>query len=931
VTVLLGADDLERRRSALSPAVRALAASLAADLDRVISHGFVIPPEKAKLTRRGGRCEVDGVLLEFDPFSPRSHRCPSCGRVFDDETHYRWWVMGYQLWLAERTLHAAALYAVGGEERHRAFATSVLNGYADSYLDYPNRDNVLGPTRVFFSTYLESIWLLQLIVALDLLEACDSSASTELRALGQRVRERIVEPSRELIRGYDEGLSNRQVWNNAALLAASRALGTHLDRDALTGRSGLRAHLAQGLLSDGTWYEGENYHLFAHRGLWYAVTIAEAAGETLDVALRARYDEAFATPFITALPDYTFPSRRDSQYRVSLRQWRFAELAELGLVRVGVDDRLTGALATLYDGTAPAGDTGRWRSTAEAERNGPAARLTRHDLGWRSLLFALPSLPPLEKPVPRSALMAGQGLAILRRDSGRLYAALDYGHSGAGHGHPDRLNLVLVHGDTRWLDDVGTGSYVDPSLHWYRSTLAHNAPLIDGRSQERVHGTLLAYEDRGAAGWVRASAHDVAPGVRIERTVVAMPDYLIDEVTWAADRDVTLDLPLHVDGELVGAGGWSSATPAGGSAAEDGFTYLRDTEVARGDGDVRLTARLGDRGATVRVFVDAPHEWWRATCLGPPGEGPRRFHFVRATGRRGAIASIWDLGGAVANALRADAVMTLDLADGSRHEHRGDADGWHIALTTGASRSTIDLGGRVSVASAKRAGHEPRRAAPHLIRRRAVSPTPGAMTAGAALSFELDEGNYRRSELSWRDAGAPTATVGFGAADDRLMLSVNVRKRDVYFAPRCEWNPLDNEHPDTNSDGVQLHFIVPEPRAAQTAGAAPAEHSWLLVPEEGGSEVRVSQKSSVDPKPRIRAAWLPTNNGYAIHAHLSLRALGIVPGTPFLVDVIVNDMSPDRERRRGQLVLGDASNDFVYLRGDRHDADRHLAFMIVDD
>ena len=203
---------------------------------------------------------------------------------------------------------------------------------------------------------------------------------------------------------------------------------------------------------------------------------------------------------------------------MSLRQWRFAELAELGVVRQPDDDRLTGALATLYDGTVPRGDTGRSRSTAEAERNTPAVGLDRADLGWRSLLFASPNCLRFLHSRPRSALLAEQGYAILRRDGGSLYAALDYGHSGAGHGHPDRLNVVLVHGDDRWLDDVGTGSYVDPSLHWYRSTLAHNAPLVDGRSQERVHGALIAYDDRGDAGWVRAEADGVAPGVTFERT-----------------------------------------------------------------------------------------------------------------------------------------------------------------------------------------------------------------------------------------------------------------------------------------------------------------------------------------------------------------------------------------------------------------------------
>jgi hypothetical protein len=35
------------------------------------------------------------------------------------------------------------------------------------------------------------------------------------------------------------------------------------------------------------------------------------------------------------------------------------------------------------------------------------------------------------------------------------------------------------------------------------------------------------------------------------------------------------------------------------------------------------------------------------------------------------------------------------------------------------------------------------------------------------------------------------------------------------------------------------------------------------------------------------------------------------------LDVLVNEMSGDRQRRRGQLVLSGASGDRVYLRGDR--------------
>ena len=917
MTVLLNGADLAARRRAASGGLRGLAKSLAQDLEPLLAAPLFVPPEKARMTRRGGRCENDGTMLDFDPWSPRAHRCPRCGSVFDDETHYRWWIMWYQLWLAERAVHAATLFALSGQRRHAELASAILAAYTERYLAYPNKDNVLGPTRVFFSTYLESIWLLQLVVALDVLEATEGTP----RGLGGDVRDRLVEPSAALIAGYDEGLSNRQVWNNAALLAASRLLHGRVDDAPLHGPSGLVRHLTSGLLGDGTWYEGENYHLFAHRGLWYGVTIAATAGVRLDAPLVERFDEAFATPFVTALPDYTFPSRRDSQYRVSLRQWRFAELAELGLVRRPGDERLCGALATLYDGTVPHGDTGRSRSTAEAERNTPAVGLDRADLGWRSLLFAMSELPALASSTPRSALLADQGYAILRREGGRLYTALDYGHSGAGHGHPDRLNFVLVHGSDRWLDDVGTSSYVDPSLHWYRSTLAHNAPLVDGRSQERVHGTLVAYEDRGDAGWVRASVDGVAPGISFDRAIVAMADYVIDELTWDADYDAQVDLPFHVDGELLGVGAWIAADPHGGSGVEDGFGFLADTETAAGAVDVRLRARLGASSAVASIITDGPSAWWRATALGAPGSGKTRFHFVRMRGARGRVLSVWDVHGAVESIARLERGVAVQLRDGSRHEHaRGDRS-WHVTIGGSGATTTVSLGGARSHATTP---------APRAVADRAPLPIPrarGGELTMAPLALDLSEPQYRRSEMTWADAGKPRATVSLWAEADELMVVVDVEKRDVYFAPAVEHNSLDNEHPDTNSDGVQLHVLV---RDASPSGRAPREINWLLVPEPDGDRVRVNARAVRGNAPPLRASWRRTTQGYSVRINVSLTALGAEASQTLKLGVVVNDMTSDRERRRGQLVLGGRSGEFVYLRGDRLPAEDLLDFRIAD-
>ena len=951
MTLLLDAQTMVERRALAAGALAPLAASLHADLAPLLAMPEpFIPEEKARLTRAGGRCPTHGVPLDFDPWSPRAHRCPICDTTYDSEEHYRWWVMGYQLWLAERAVHAATLHALTGDAECGALATGILRRYTELYLAYPNADNVLGPTRPFFSTYLESIWLLQLAVALDMLESSGGEGT-----LGGRVRERILAPSARLIASFDEGRSNRQVWNNAAMSAAGVLLGdaSLLDR-ALYSASGLVAHAQEGLLADGTWYEGENYHLFAHRGLWCATAIAEAQGWTPPEETARRIAEGFAAPFVTALPDFTFPSRRDSQYKVSLRQWRIAESCELGVARDD-DPRLRAALSELYRDDVPAGDTGRARSTAEAERNFPAACLTRASLGWKSLLFARGELPPLAGRLPASALLEGQGFALLRRDRARVYIALDYGESGGGHGHPDRLNLWLVAGPGRVLEDVGTGSYVDPSLHWYRSTLAHNAPLVDGRSQWRVSGDLVAWDERGWAGWVSAAA-TIAPGVRVTRSVVAMPGYLLDELCWEGDRVVTVDLPWHVDAGMVGDEEFRPASLGGGGAFEDGFPYVDAAENRPGLSLASLAADVG--GVHVRAWVAtrAPHEWWRCVAPGPPGEGRRRFVMLRARERAGCVRSVWawspDVERADFDASRVEVRMTGD----ERHEHTRDGADWRVTLATRSALSSITLEARPqatieegTVPSVEEAleGVAPNDmpVPPSSIRvpvlpsitndlgdvvRRAEFGAHDAGDAGVAssdarrpLAFSLARDHYRRSEESWEGAGRPQALVALVADRTRLIIEVAVRKEALAFAPARGDNPLDNEHPDINSDGVQLYLGAPQ--------GGGRYYSWILVPETASDGVRVTPRTAFGTSLPLEARWRETTGGYLLRCTIPRSALGDGRDADFSLDLIVNETTPARERRRGQLVLSGGHDESIYLRGDRQEAARALAFHIDDD
>ncbi len=147
MSVLIDHEGLEKRRRAAAGPLKPLAESLASDLEPLLGRDLYFPPDKALLSRAGGRCEVDGTMLEFDPFSLHEHRCPRCGRVYTGELHDRFWNYWYQLWLAERAVHGAVLSSVGFGDRYAVLARDILAGYCDRYLRYPNVDNVLGPTR----------------------------------------------------------------------------------------------------------------------------------------------------------------------------------------------------------------------------------------------------------------------------------------------------------------------------------------------------------------------------------------------------------------------------------------------------------------------------------------------------------------------------------------------------------------------------------------------------------------------------------------------------------------------------------------------------------------------------------------------------------------------------------------------------------------
>ena len=924
---MVTAEELAARRQVVSgsPDLQALVSYLRQCARPVLERMPPIPEHKALLSTDGGVCPDDGTALTFDPWSPAEHRCPRCGKTWRGERHDRHWARYQHLWLAERAAHLAALAAIGGADDAPAAARArdILTAYPERYWRYPNRDNVLGPSRLFFSTYLESLWVCNYVAAAVLLRGAGRLDDAAARGVNQ-----VAEEAATLIGDYDEAFSNRQTWNNAALAAVAVWFeDEELAQRVIEGPTGLLAHLMRGYGRDGMWYEGENYHLFALRGLLTGAGWARLAGVDFgaDPRVAERLAAALRAPALSALPDFTFPARKDARFGVSLAQPAFVEVWEIGLARLGMRDagsemRDVGAwLRALYSAPpAPQELLESYLHDAPIDRiPHPASRIS---LSWWSLLEMLPELPPTEQPWSApSVLLESQGLAVLRADD--RYVSLECGPHGGGHGHPDRLHLTVHAGGVHWLADPGTGSYVARELFWYRSTLAHNAPRLDDESQPPGDAVCECFDEQEGWGWVRGRYGNLS------RVVVVGPEYVVDVLELTGRDEHVVELPWHLAGrgDVDTKGRWVT-----GELADEFVTrvelFVRDQG---GTGPIVIAHVASSARLTAHTVFDG--ELLRAEGPGLPGRGARApFYVLRAggLGRNARIVTVVEphTADAQVRAVRAsgDSVEVETAAGIDRHRFAGAE--WSIEQGDGVPRvlrgareiqppftPLLELDPPVPVvAPAFRVG-----AAPPL------DGTLDGFDVAEPLQLGLED-QYRRSEDVYPGPDDFSA-LAYAAWDEAaLYLAVEVTKPDLCLRPG-DAAPLrfDNEPDDIHSDGLQVYVA-----GEHGAGSSPV--GYLVVPQNEGHGVRVRSTSDTEGAGNpnaVRGGWRRTPTGYRVTVGIPWPA-DVRPhaGARVGFDLIINEMLPGRVRRVGQLVWS-GGDGWVWLRGDRQD---HARFGVLE-
>lgn len=543
-------------------------------------NGTVAVPSKGGQWTHYYSCPKHGVRLRTE--APTRHVCPYgwevySGWPYDDVvvsfTHHRYTSQLQDLGLA---------YALTGAPRYAQRARDIFLAYAEKYPRYRIHDVKGGDGRSggkrFAQTLDEAVDLVRVAWAYDLIFNTLSAQEREL------IERDFLRPSVEVIARNPMGKSNWQSWHNAGIAAVGFCLGdepmVHAALD--DPENGFRYQMQASVLSDGSWYEGApSYHFYALSALAYTAEAAARSG--INLHEHPRYRALFDAPLSLVYPDLRFPALNDAD-RFSL-----------------------GGQERLYEAASARFGDGRYAAVID--------RGNRQSI--EALLWGAESIPADATLRLESVNLDGLGCAILRDDTGPdgRYLLLDYGPHGGGHGHPEKLQILLYGLGQELAPDAGRLAYSVP-LHrtWYRQTLAHNTIVVDGKSQAPTEGKLVLFHRDDGFQAVRAVATEAYEGVTLDRTVIMTPGYILDVCRARSDQPHMYDWVYHNAGRVRYDGETSAvSTPL---AREEGYQHLGGLRRAETTGmwravweveggQVRLTAADGCGPAEV-FLADAP-------------------------------------------------------------------------------------------------------------------------------------------------------------------------------------------------------------------------------------------------------------------------------------------------------------------------------------
>jgi len=557
--------------------------------------------------------------------------------------------------MADRAQALGYAYALSGDERFAAKAREILLGYADVYLTFPVTN---GRCRAMSASGLwESIWYVRLLLGYDLVYDSGVFSAEDRRHIEQDLLRPCV--SLFVVKDYDDAADPRagdlhykcynfQAWFDAAVGMTGLLLrDPDLFEYALDSTYGLKHLIAHDLYDDGLFWERSiGYHHFVKQALHPLLEAAWHHGYDLyHLKVPDDLQEPISSNYFMD-GDHGPKSLQllwDAPFYFQFADGRFPVIGDSSAGPLRADE-------TIWTGWARYGDPKLlWLLQKEYGRGGG---------GLPSVLFGpLPEEPATFEignasfaniGVNRcgSTLFPSAGFAILReneRDPRSIGVALTYGPFGGGHGHPDKLSLVLHGLGGEPITDFGSCSYASPlKSTWTHQTVTHNTIVVDGRTQAtETTGKLDFFHADTFMRAVRAHDDQVYPGVHLERTVILLGSVVVDLFRAESDTPHTYDYVLHIDGELQDSTAdlQARAEPLG---TANGYQHLEEVRSAVVEGDwqgvwVGPTAKLA-----TTLLGDGPTEVCAARSLTDSEDRKMPLLLARRTAARTTFVTVLD-------------------------------------------------------------------------------------------------------------------------------------------------------------------------------------------------------------------------------------------------------------------------------------------------
>lgn len=460
------------------------------------------------------------------------------------------WVKGIHSENRETFAALCRQYSETKDKRYADKAREMLLNYAEMYPSAVKKFTNSFTTGALFEQILnEAVWFVHLIEGYDAVKDVFSADENVF------IENNLLRPAVKVIkRGDYFGLSNHKWWHNAAIGMIGFFLNDEkLVRYAVDGKFGFKKHIAEAINDDGFLWEGAiAYHYYAldaylhlaqyaykHNVDLYNVKVPDGTAEdgfNGEKSLKMMFD----VPLYYAFPDMELPNIKDSggkSFSSELRDYSsfyetyFKDDAHKNLYKAAIDIK---------------------------NKN------TQKALLYKDGTFALNG-----KHVKGCSVFPTTGYVILRSRTNDINATsvnISYGPYGGGHGHPDKLSIVVYANGETILPDFGKYDYGDPMhVSWLKQTVSHNTVVVDETSQmpmEKEGASLWAFpKDNDAGALERFDAYDdvkvvrikndrVYPGVALERTIILKDNELIDVYEVKSGAPHRYDYVLHINGTL---------------------------------------------------------------------------------------------------------------------------------------------------------------------------------------------------------------------------------------------------------------------------------------------------------------------------------------------------------------------------------------------